>query len=121
MADTLAAESSLGGGYMSGELPARRGFFENPAIPPAFKTIVFFGVPLLVLGGLVAAVWLLSYRTDVLSAAYTVIVGLPLAGAVITFAIGKIDLKTFLIVALVFGFPFLPVIVGGVVWLIRGY
>ena len=106
---------------MSGELPTRRGFFDNPAIAPALKTIVFFGVPLLVLGGLVAAVWLLSHRTDVLSAAYTVIVGLPLAGAVITFAIGKIDLKTFLIVALVFGFPFLLVIVGGVVWLIRGY
>ena len=44
---------------------------------------------------------------------------LPLIGAIITFALRKIDLKTFLIVALVFGVPFLFVIAG--VALFRGY
>jgi hypothetical protein len=46
---------------------------------------------------------------------------LPLIGAIITFALRKIDLKTFLIVALVFGFPFLFFVIAGVVGLFRGY
>ena len=37
------------------------------------------------------------------------------------FALMKIDLKTFLIVALVFGFPFLFFVIAGVVGLFRGY
>jgi hypothetical protein len=48
-----------------------------------------------------------------------VLAWLPLIGAIITFALRKIDLKTFLIVALVFGSPFLFVIAG--VALFRGH
>ena len=53
------------------------------------------------------------------SAAFIVLAWLPLIGAIITFALRKIDLKAFLIVALVFGFPFL--LIAGAVWLFRGY
>jgi hypothetical protein len=85
-------------------------------LPLAFK---LFGLPLVFLGGLVAAIWPVSRFTNVFSAAFIVLAWLPLIGAIITFALGKIDLKTFLIVALVFGFPFLFVIAG--VALFRGY
>ena len=78
-------------------------------LPFAFK---LFGLPLVFLGGLVAAI-------NVFSAAFIVLAWLPLIGAIITFALRKIDLKAFLIVALVFGFPFL--LIAGAVWLFRGY
>jgi hypothetical protein len=44
-----------------------------------------------------------------------------ICGAIIKFALRKIDLKAFLIVALVFGFPFLFFVIAGVVGLFRGY
>jgi len=84
-------------------------------LPFAFK---LFGLPLVFLGGLVAAFWPVSF-TNVFSAAFIVLAWLPLIGAIITFALRRIDLKTFLIVALVFGFPFLFVIAG--VALFRGH
>jgi hypothetical protein len=62
-----------------------------------------------------------SRFTNVFSAAFIVLAWLPLIGAIITFALRKIDLKTFLIVALVFGFPFLFFVFAGVVGLFRGY
>ena len=79
------------------KLPKPRG------LPFAFK---LFGLPLVFL---------------VFSAALIVLAWLPLIGAIITFALRKIDLKTFLIVALVFGFPFLPFVFAGVVGLFRGH
>jgi hypothetical protein len=86
-------------------------------LPFAFK---LFGLPLVFLGGSVAAIWPVSRFTNVFSAALIVLVcWLPLIGAIIAFAIRKIDLKTFLIVAGVFGFPFLFVIAG--VALFRGH
>jgi len=87
-------------------------------LPFAFK---LFGLPLVFLGGLVAASWPVSRFTNVFSAALIVLAWLPLIGAIITIALRKIDLKTFLIVALVFGFPFLFFVIAGVVGLFRGY
>src|SRR6516162_7149585 len=94
------------------KLPTPRG------LPFAFK---LFGLPLVFLGGLVSAFWPVSSFTNVFSAAFIVLAWLPLIGAIITFALRKIDLKTFLIVALVFGFPFLPFVFAGVVGFFRGH
>lgn len=82
-------------------------------LPFAFK---LFGLPLVFLGGLLAAIWPVSRSTNVFSAAFIVLTWLPLLGAIIAFTLRKIDLKTFLIVALVFGFPFLFVIAGVVLF-----
>ena len=87
-------------------------------LPFAFK---LFGLPLVFLGGLVAAFWPVSRFTNVFSAAFIGLAWLPLIGAIIAFALRKIDLKTFLIVALVFGFPFLPFVFAGVVGFFRGH
>jgi hypothetical protein len=95
-----------------GNQPTPRG------LPFAFK---LFGLPLVFLGGLVAAFWPVSRFTNVFSAAFIVLAWLPLIGAIITFALRKIDLKTFLIVVLVFGFPFLPFLFAGVVGFFRGH
>jgi len=86
-------------------------------LPFAFK---LFGLPLVFLGGLVAAFWPVSF-TNVFSAALIVLAWLPLIGAIITFALRKIDLKAFLIVVLVFGFPFLPFVIAGMVGFFRGH
>ena len=105
-----AVETTGGVSLQMSKQPTPRG------LPFAFK---LFGLPLVFLGGLVAAFWPVSRFTNVFSAAFIVLAWLPLIGAIITFALRKIDLKTFLIVALVFGFPFLFVIAG--VALFRGH
>jgi hypothetical protein len=52
-------------------------------LPFAFK---LFGLPLVFLGGLVAAIWPVSGFTNVFSAAFIVLAWLPLISAIITFA-----------------------------------
>jgi hypothetical protein len=107
---------------MGDESPARRGFLENPAILPVLKTIVFFGLPFLLFGGIATAIWLVSYFTNVLSATVIVLGELPLIGSIIAFVCRKIELKTFLYALLIFGLIInLQAIIGGVVWFIRGY
>jgi hypothetical protein len=104
------------------ELPTRPCFFTNPTISPVFKTIVLFGSPFVLLAAVIAAIWLLSYFTNGVSATVIVLGELPLAGAIVAFVFRKIELKVFLGALLIFGLiTNLQAIIGGVVWLIRGY
>lgn len=102
--------------------PKKRGFFENPAIPPPLKVVAFFGLPVLFVGCVAVAIWAVSHFTGWPNATVVVFDNLPLAGAVICFAFRKITPKELLFAVLLFGVvPNSILILGGIVWLIRGY